>query len=421
MTEEARYWLLPKQTVAIVLAGGRGSRLMKLTDRRAKPAVPFGGKFRIVDFTLSNCVNSGIRRIYVLTQYKAHSLLRHLQAGWGYMRAEMREFVEAIPAQQRIDETMWYRGTADAIWQNLDILQDQAPEYVVVLAGDHVYKMDYAAMVRDHVESGADATVGCIEVPRMDATAFGVIAINEQSRVTGFLEKPADPPGMPENPDLALASMGIYVFNAQLLYELLSEDANNPNSAHDFGKDIIPSMVRSSREVLAHSLRKSAIYNEGQTEPYWRDVGTVDAYWAANIDLTTVTPELDLYDQQWPIYTHQLQLPSAKFVFDDEERRGQALDSLVSGGCIISGGQVRQSLLFSQVRVNSYSELQNAVVLPECDIGRHARLTNVVVDKRCRIPEGLVVGEDPELDAERFYRTDNGIVLITPDMLARLD
>ena len=419
MRDDIRYWQLPKRAVAVILAGGRGSRLKELTDHRAKPAVPFAGKFRIIDFTLSNCVNSGIRRIYVMTQYKAHSLIRHLQRGWSYMRAEMNEFVDVVPAQQRIDEAMWYRGTADAVWQNLDILRSEGPDHIVVLAGDHVYKQNYAAMLHDHVERGADVTVGCVEVPREEATAFGVMHVDDQWRITDFLEKPADPPSIPGRPDVALASMGIYIFNAELLYEQLTRDAADPTSAHDFGRNIIPYLVDRA-DVLAHNFEESCVFSEGQSEAYWRDAGTIDSYWAANMDLTTVTPQLDLYDTQWPIFTYQEQLPSAKFVFDDDERRGLAIDSLISGGCIISGGSVHDSLLFSQVRVNSFSELHGAVVLPECDIGRNARLRNVVIDKRCTIPEGLVVGEDPEEDARRFNRTAKGVVLITRDMLARL-
>jgi len=410
---------LPRRSIAIVLAGGRGSRLRQLTDRRAKPAVPFGGKFRIIDFALSNCLNSGIRRIYVMTQYKSHSLLRHLQRGWGYLRAEMGEFVDLLPAQQRVDEALWYRGTADAVWQNLDILRSEGPDYVVVLAGDHVYRQDYAAMLEDHVETGADVTVGCVAVPRMEATAFGVMAIDEDRRITDFLEKPADPPAMPGRPDEALASMGIYVFRADFLYDVLTRDAESAQTSHDFGKDIIPSLIGSA-EVRAHPLSLSAIYTEGRSTPYWRDVGTVDAYWEANIDLTRVTPELDLYDQAWPIHTYQEQLPPAKFVFDEEGRRGMALDSMVSGGCIVSGAIVRNSLLFSRVRVNSYAELDGAVVLPRTDIGRHARLRNVVIDSGCNIPEGFVVGVDAAADARRFHRTDKGITLITRAMLEAL-
>jgi glucose-1-phosphate adenylyltransferase len=390
-----------------------------LTDRRAKPAVPFGGKFRIIDFALSNCLNSGIRRMYVLTQYKSHSLLRHLQRGWGYLRAENNEFVDLLPAQQRVDEAIWYRGTADAVWQNLDIFDAEGADYILILAGDHIYRMDYAAMIEDHVARGADVTVGCVEVPRQEASGFGVMAVDDQGRITDFLEKPADPPAMPGKPDMALASMGIYVFSAAFLGEQLHRDSQDARSSHDFGKDIIPYLV-SRANVLAHSLRDSAIYNVGQTEPYWRDVGTIDAYWEANIDLTTVTPALDLYDRDWPVHTYQEQLPPAKFVFDTGDRIGTALNSTVSGGCVVSGATVRQSLLFSQVRVNSYAKLSEAVILPECNIGRHARLTRVVVDKGVRIPEGLVVGEDPELDARRFHRSEGGITLITRDMIAAL-
>lgn len=420
MRDEPAVRQLPRRAIALVLAGGRGSRLHQLTDRRAKPAVHFGGKYRIIDFALSNCINSGFRRIYVLTQYKSHSLLRHLQRGWSHFRAEMNEFVDLLPAQQRIDETMWYRGTADAVRQNVDIFKAEDPDHVIVLAGDHVYKMDYGAMLEDHVTSGAEVTVGCVEVPRMEATGFGVMAMDEARRVTGFLEKPADPPGMPGKPDIALASMGIYIFNAKFLYELLAQDAASGESSHDFGKDIIPYLVANGHKVLAHSLTQSGIVGEGQTEPYWRDAGTIDSYWEANIDLTSVTPALDLYDELWPVYTYQAQLPAAKFVWDEGDRRGAALDSIVSGGCVVSGGIVARSLLFSQVRVNSYARLDGAVVLPRGDIGRHARLSRVIVDSGCRIPEGMVVGEDPEADARRFHRSPDGIVLITRDMLEAL-
>jgi glucose-1-phosphate adenylyltransferase len=410
---------LPKQAIALVLAGGRGSRLKQLTVRRAKPAVPFGGKFRIVDFTLSNCINSGIRRIYVLTQYKSHSLLRHVQRGWGILRSEVGEFVDLLPAQQRIDEDMWYRGTADAVYQNLDIFESEGARYVVILAGDHIYKMDYAAMLRDHVTGGADATVGCVAVPRLEATAFGVIAIDEQRRIVGFLEKPADPPSMPGQPDVALASMGIYVFELRFLAEQLRRDAADPGSSHDFGKDILPRLVAGAH-LRAHPLSDSAIRNPNHDEAYWRDVGTIDAYWEANIDLTTVTPALDLYDRDWPIYTHQEQLPPAKFVFEEGERVGAAFNSTVSAGCIVSGALVRQSLLFNRVRANSYARIERSVILPGVDIGRHARLTRVVVDSDVKIPEGLVVGEDPDADARRFHRTERGVTLITPAMIEAL-
>ena len=420
MSEDSAPRQLPRRSMALVLAGGRGSRLKQLTDRRAKPAVPFGGKFRIIDFALSNCINSGIRRIYVMTQYKSHSLLRHLQRGWGHLRAEMGEFVDLLPAQQRVDESMWYRGTADAVWQNIDILDAEGSDYVIILAGDHIYKQDYAAMLEDHVAKGADVTVGCLEVPRMEAVAFGVMAVDDEQRITDFLEKPADPPAMPGKPDIALASMGIYIFNTAFLFEQLDRDAGDPLSAHDFGRDIIPYLVPRAT-VIAHRLGQSAIFSEGQDEAYWRDVGTIDAYWEANLDLTSVTPALDLYDQRWPIHTYQAQLPPAKFVFDEEDRRGVAINSMVSGGCVVSGATVRHSLLFSEVRVNSYAELTDAVVLPGCDIGRHARLTKVVVDRGVDIPEGLVVGEDAEADAARFHRTDKGVVLITRPMIEALE
>ncbi|HYD32056.1 MAG TPA: glucose-1-phosphate adenylyltransferase, partial [Azospirillaceae bacterium] len=370
----------PKRAVALVLAGGRGSRLKQLTDRRAKPAVYFGGKYRIIDFALSNCINSGFRRIAVLTQYKSHSLLRHLQRGWSFLRGEVGEFVDFLPAQQRVDETQWYQGTADAIYQNLDILRAMDPEFVLILAGDHVYKMDYAAMLLQHCGNDADLTVPCVEVPRMQATGFGVMHVDKTNRVIDFVEKPADPPAMPGKPDMALASMGIYVFNAKFLFDQLERDAADPHSSRDFGKDIIPYLVPRAK-VVAHNFSESCIYSVPGAEPYWRDVGTIDAYWESNLDLTAVTPHLDLYDPDWPIFTYQEQLPSAKFVFDSDDRRGMAVDSMVSAGCIVSGSVVRQSVLFNRVRVNSYSELNESVILPQVNIGRHARLTKVVVDR----------------------------------------
>ena len=420
MPENSATRQLPRRSIALVLAGGRGSRLKQLTDRRAKPAVPFGGKFRIIDFALSNCINSGIRRIYVMTQYKSHSLLRHLQRGWGHLRAEMAEVVDLLPAQQRVDESMWYRGTADAVWQNIDILEAEGSDFVVILAGDHIYKQDYSAMLEDHVTRGADVTVGCLEVPRMEAVAFGVMAVDKEQRITDFLEKPADPPAMPGKPDIALASMGIYIFNSAFLFEQLNRDAGDALSAHDFGRDIIPYLV-SRANMFAHRLGQSAIFSEGQDEAYWRDVGTIDAYWEANLDLTSVTPALDMYDRSWPIHTYQEQLAPAKFVFDEDGRRGTAIDSLVSGGCVVSGATVRRSLLFSGVRVNSYSTLDEAVVLPGCNIGRNVRLTKVVVDRGVNIPEGLVVGEDAEADSARFSRTEKGVTLITRPMIEALD
>ena len=410
---------LPKRAFAIVLAGGRGSRLKQLTERRAKPAVYFGGKFRIVDFALSNCLNSGIRQIGIATQYKSHSLLRHLQRGWSFLKTEMNEFIDLLPAQQRISEEAWYRGTADAVFQNLDIIRDKRPQFIVVLAGDHVYKMDYSLLLTDHVETGAQCSVACIEVPIATASGFGVMAIDRSRRITDFVEKPANSPAIPGKPDRALASMGIYVFNAEYLYDALARDLADPASSHDFGRDIIPQVVRSG-EAVAHPFRSSCVMGDASQEPYWRDVGTIDAYWEANIDLTAVEPQLDMYDRTWPILTYQEQLPPAKFVFNQDDRRGTALDSLVSGGCIISGATVERSLLFSSCRVNSYSKLQEAVLLPEVSVGRHARLTRVVIDHGCRIPEGMVIGEDPVDDAARFERTDNGVTLVTQEMLARL-
>ena len=412
--------LITRRTLALVLAGGRGSRLRDLTNVRAKPAVHFGGKFRIIDFALSNCMNAGLRRIGVITQYKSHSLLRHLQRGWSFLRNEMGEFVDLLPAQQRVDEESWYRGTADAIYQNLDIIRNSTPpEYIVVLAGDHIYKMDYSIMLADHAASGRGVTVGCIEVPREEAKGFGVMAIDEQRAIIDFVEKPAEPPLMPGSADTSLASMGIYVFNADYLYRLLEEDAADPDSDHDFGKNLIPKAVAEG-QALAHPFSMSALANPPYSRAYWRDVGTVDAYWAANLDLASTTPELNMYDRDWPIWTYQEQLPPAKFVHDEPGRCGQAIDSLVSGGCIVSGATVRNSVLFSNVLVRSFSEINQAVVLPDVQIGRGCRLSKVVIDRRCRLPDGLVIGEDPELDAQRFFRTDNGVVLVTRRMIAAL-
>jgi glucose-1-phosphate adenylyltransferase len=410
----------PRRALALILAGGRGSRLKDLTDIRAKPAVYFGGKFRIIDFALSNCINSGFRRIGVLTQYKSHSLLRHLQRGWSFLRGEVNEFVELLPAQQRIDETSWYKGTADAVRQNVDILKARRPLYILILAGDHIYKMDYAATLEEHIQRKADVTVACVEVPIAQASAFGVMHVDDQDRVVAFYEKPKDPPSIPGDPTRALASMGIYVFNAQFLFEQLQRDAEDATSSHDFGKDIIPYLVGKAK-VFAHRFQRSCIYSDPGAEPYWRDVGTVDAYWEANIDLTRVKPALDLYDTNWPIFTYQEQLPPAKFVHDEEDRRGQAINSLVSGGCIVSGATVKDSLLFSKVRVNSYARIDESVILPEVNIGRYVRLKKVVIDRGCDIPPNLVVGEDKELDAKRFHRSEGGVTLITKEMLARLN
>jgi glucose-1-phosphate adenylyltransferase len=409
---------LPKRTIALVLAGGRGSRLKNLTDSRAKPAVYFGGKFRIVDFALSNCLNSGIRRIGVITQYKSHSLLRHIQRGWAFLKSEMNEFVDLMPAQQRTDEESWYRGTADAVYQNQDILAAYHADYIVVLAGDHIYKMNYAIMLADHVAKGRPCTVGCIAVPREEARAFGVMAVDDKYNITAFVEKPPDPPSMPGRPDLALASMGIYVFNANYLYKELERDLADPDSNHDFGKDIIPRAVRNG-EAVAHPFELSCVGTKLNQPAYWRDVGTIDAYWDANIDLTATDPLLNLYDTRWPIWTYQPQLPPAKFVHNQEDRRGLAIESLVSGGCIISG-HVFRSVLFSSVRVHSYSAVNWSVLLPGVVVNGRARLTRCVIDRGCEIPEGMVIGEDAAADAARFYRTDSGITLVTRDMLAKI-
>lgn len=410
--------LLTKSTVALILAGGRGSRLKQLTDWRAKPAVPFGGKFRIIDFPLSNCINSGIRRVGVITQYKAHSLIKHVQRGWGFLRGEFNEFVELLPAQQRVDEVSWYKGTADAVYQNLDILRIYKPEYVLILAGDHVYKMDYGEMLAFHVQSEADMTVACIEVPRQEASAFGVMRVDDEGRVVEFVEKPADPPTIPGQPDRSLCSMGIYVFNAAFLFEQLVRDADDPRSEHDFGKNVIPHLIRAGYRVYAHSFTDSCVHGEGEP-PYWRDVGTVEAYWAANLDLASVTPELNLYDPTWPIWTYQEQLPPAKFVFDDDGRRGMAIDSMVSGGCIISGAAVRRSVLFSNVKVKEGAYLEEAVVLPDVRVGQGAILKKVVIDRGCNIPAGMTIGVNPAEDAKRFHIAGGGVTLVTPEMLGQ--
>jgi glucose-1-phosphate adenylyltransferase len=411
---------LSRHALAFVLAGGRGSRLLELTDRRAKPAVYFGGKSRIIDFALSNAVNSGIRRIAVATQYKAHSLIRHLQMGWNFFRPERNESFDILPASQRVSQTNWYLGTADAVYQNIDIIESHDAKFIVLLAGDHIYKMDYERMLKQHVEQRADVTIGCLEMPRAESSGFGIMHVDDNGIVLSFLEKPADPPPMPGKPDKSLASMGIYVFDSKFLFDELRRDANDPNSSHDFGKDVIPYLVKNGRAV-AHQFSTSCVRSDDDPRAYWRDVGTVDAYWAANIDLTDVLPELDIYDRAWPIWTHAEITPPAKFVHDEEERRGQAVTSLVSGGCIISGAALRRSLLFTGVHVNSYASMENAVVLPYVNVGRRARLKNVVIDRGVRIPEGLVVGEDPELDAKRFRTTAQGITLITQPMIDRLD
>jgi glucose-1-phosphate adenylyltransferase len=408
---------LTNRSMAFVLAGGRGSRLKELTDRRVTPAVYFGGKTRIIDFALSNAMNSGIRKMAIATQYKAHSLIRHCQRGWNFFRAERNEFLDILPASQRNDDQSWYQGTADAVTQNIDIVDSYGIDYVIILAGDHIYKMDYEIMLRQHVETQADVTIGCLTVPRMDATAFGVMATDASGQITSFLEKPADPPATPEDPNLALASMGIYVFNWKFLRELLLKDRDDPNSTHDFGNDLIPEIVKNGK-AMAHRFDESCVRSKG-APAYWKDVGTVDAFWEANIDLTDFTPELNLWDPDWPIWTYSESVPPAKFIHDEKDRRGMAISSMVSGGCIISGTVVRNSLLFTEVHTNSYAVLDHAVVLPYVTVNRSARLRKVVIDRGVIIPEGLVVGEDPEEDAKWFRVTEKGTTLITQDMLDR--
>ena len=405
---------LTRHTIALILAGGRGSRLMNMTDWRAKPAVPFGGKFRIIDFPLSNCINSGIRKIGILTQYKAHSLILHVQQGWGFLRGEFGEYVELFPAQQRHSEDSWYKGTADAVFQNIDILRTRRPKYILVLAGDHIYKMDYGLMLADHATKNADLTIGCLEVSLEEASAFGVMDVDDNHKVKAFVEKPSNPPVMPGRTDTALASMGIYIFNADFLYEQLIKDADTKGSSHDFGKDIIPSVIN---KYMVNAYPFLDIQSGAQS--YWRDVGTIDAYWSANMELIGVNPELNLYDNTWPIWTYQEQAPPAKFVFDDDDRRGQAIDSMVSGGCVISGSTIRHSLLFSNVRVNSYTTVQDCVILPNSIIGRHCRIKKAIIEKGCEVPEGTVIGENLEEDKKKYHVSPGGVVLVTPDMLGQ--
>ncbi len=403
---------LTRETLALILAGGAGTRLKGLTKWRSKPSVPFGGKFRIIDFPLSNCLNSGIRRMGILTQYKSHSLIRHVQLGWSFLRGELGEFIELLPAQQRMG-SHWYTGTADALYQNLDIIRLHNPEYVLVLAGDHIYQMDYGEMLAAHVENQADLTIGCFEVPVDEARSFGVMQVDKDWRVTRFDEKPENPSTVPGDDKRALASMGIYVFNRDFLFEQLIKDADDVNSGHDFGKNIIPEAIKNYR-VQAFPFRE-----ENGEQAYWRDVGTVDAYWLANMELIGVTPELNMYNNDWPIWTYQEQLPPAKFVFDDDDRRGMAVDSMVSGGCIISGAMVHHSLLFSLVQVQSYSKVYDSVLLPNVVVERNCNIRKAVIDKGCVIPEGTVIGQDPVADAERFHVTEQGVVLVTPDMLGQ--
>ena len=412
---------LAEKSMAFVLAGGRGSRLHNLTEMRAKPAVFFGGKFRIIDFALSNAMNSGIKRIGVATQYKQHSLIRHLQRGWNFYRAERNESFDILPASQTMSEDRWYEGTADAVYQNIDIIDSYSNvEYVVILAGDHIYKMDYELMLEEHVNSGADVTVGCLEVTIKEATAFGVMHVDEADVITDFLEKPANPPTIPGRDDICLGSMGIYVFDKEFLFEQLKRDAAEVGSDRDFGKNIIPYLVKNGK-AQAHRFPKSCVRSEGEEESYWRDVGTVDAYMEANLDLTSFEPALNLYDDNWPIWTYSELAPGAKFIHDEVGRRGSAVNSVVSGGCIVSGSRIDQSLLFTNVHVHSYSSLKRAIILPEVEIGEVVQMTNVVIDKGVRIPDGLAVGNDPELDAKRFYRTESGVCLITQEMIDNLD
>ncbi len=417
---ERRGQPLARDAMAYVLAGGRGSRLFEMTDTRAKPAVYFAGKSRIIDFALSNAINSGIRRIGVATQYKAHSLIRHLQRGWNFLRPERNESFDILPASQRISEFQWYEGTADAVFQNIDIIESYGPEYMVILAGDHIYKMDYELMLQQHVDTGADVTVACMEVPRMEAVGFGVMHVDGSDRIIDFVEKPADPPAIPGQPDSALASLGIYVFRTALLFDQLRRDADEPGSSRDFGKDLIPWLVRHGH-AQAHRFSASCVRSPEEPRAYWRDVGTIDAYWEANIDLTDVVPELDLYDRSWPLWTYSEITPPAKFVHDIDGRRGCAVSSLVAGDCIVSGANVHRSLLSTGVRAHSYSNIDESVILPKTRIGRGARLTRCVVDAGVTIPDGLIVGEDPVADEHRFRRTDRGICLVTQPMIDRLE
>ncbi len=410
---------LTRNTFALILAGGRGSRLHELTDFRAKPAVPFGGKFRIIDFTLSNCVNSGVRRVGVATQYKSQSLIRHLQLGWSFLDGRLNEFIEIMPAQQQSDEEHWYQGTADAVFQNLREIRHANPEYVLILSGDHIYRMDYGRVLAAHVARKADLTVACIEVPLDEASAFGVMSVDEEGRVLEFAEKPAQPQHMPGDPAHALASMGIYVFNTDFLIEQLLRDADDPKSSHDFGKDVIPHCVKRYR-TFAQNFAESCVTEPGKSA-YWRDVGTLDAYWSANMDLVQVTPDLNLYAENWPIWTWQPQMPPAKFVFDDDTRRGQAMDSMVSGGCIVSGATVRRSMLFSGVYVHSYATIEDSMILPNVQVGRNCVLKKCIIDKNCVLPDDTVIGMDPEQDKKRFRVTDSGITLVTKEMLGQVE
>ena len=404
-----------RETLAVVMAGGRGTRLNQLTARHSKPAIPFGGKYRIIDFTLSNCINSGIHKICILTQYRAHSLIRHVERAWAFCRDEFGEFIELLPAQERYETSFWYQGTADSVYQNLDIILDHKPSYVLVLAGDHVYKMDYGVMTSTHIRNNADVTVGCVEVPLQNASQFGLIHMDQDRRVCGFEEKPQNPRPLHGKDDVALASMGIYVFSIDFLVDVLRRDAQDPDSSHDFGRDILPAIYQKHR-VFACPFDDIESDND---HGYWRDVGTVDAYWQANLELIGVTPPLNLYDQDWPIRSLQAQLPPAKFVFDDDDRRGMAVDSMVSAGCIVSGSMVRHSLLSNNVRINSFSQVEDSVLLPGVVVGRHCRIRRAVIDSNCVIPEQTDIGFDSKEDRKRFHVTPEGVVLVCPDMLGQ--
>ena len=405
---------LTSGALAVIMAGGRGERLKDLTLHRCKPATPFGGKFRIIDFVLSNCVNSGIRQIFMMTQYKGQSLIQHVQRGWSYLRGEFGEFIDVVPAQQQVGKH-WYLGTADCVYQNLDLIRQHRPKHVLVLAGDHIYKMDYGPMIASHVEKGADITVGVVEVPAEQAREFGVLSVTEWNRVTRFTEKPQDPEPIPGRPGIAMASMGIYIFNGRLLEKLLTEDARDENSQHDFGRNVIPAAI-STLQVFAYPFTDV----KTRAQNYWRDVGTVDAYYEANIELVHVAPELNLYDEEWPIWTYQLHQPPAKFVLDEDGRRGMAVNSVVSGGCIISGAVVNQSLLYSNVRVDERSNIFRSVVLPNVKIGPACNIHHAILDEGCEVPEGMTIGLDRAHDAERFHVTEKGVVLVTPGMLMKL-
>lgn len=416
ITVDARYVSrLTRETLALILAGGQGSRLHELTNWRAKPGLYFGGKFRIIDFALSNCINSGVRRIGVLTQYKAHSLIRHLVHGWSWFQAGSKEFVEILPASQRVGGE-WYRGTADAVYQNLDIIRTHAPRFVLILAGDHVYKMDYGPFLAWHVERLADMSVCCLEVPIAEAAgALGVLTVDESGRVMEFTEKPENPAPIPGRDDVCLASMGNYIFNTEFLYEQVIKDADTPGTQHDFGRNIIPSIIDNYR-VYAYPFRDP---DTGE-QAYWRDVGTLDAFWQANMELVSVTPQLNLYDQEWPIHTHQRQAPPAKFVFDEPDRRGEAIESMVSGGCVVSGAQVKRSLLFSACEVRSYSSVTESVLLPEVKVHRNCTINRAIVDRGTIIEEGTTIGVDREADLARGFRvTESGLTLVTPDMVGQ--